>query len=412
MTAKRKLPDWISGFQEYMKHSESPVSFHWWGGVAAIAAAMQRKCYMKWGYNTIYPNQYIVLVGPSGQSRKGDAINQSRWFVERLEIPMLGEDNSQEAIIREMKTSTTTFKDQSSGRIMFQCAVSVFLEELSVFTGQQNTQFLAYLTNWYDSRDKWKRTTKHQGTDEIMGMCFNMFAATAPDWLPYILPREAIGGGFTSRCIFVVESGKSKIVSNPNDVQVNTQLKADLIHDLRLIHSMSGEYKFSPKALEFYCEWYEREEKKMADGRATVSDPLLAGYNARRAMHLIKLSTIMAASVSSERIVGEKDIKRARTLLEVTEKNMPRAFAGIGRSRYSEETQSILAYIAQRRSCTKSEIFRALGRNIDAMSFDAAIKVLDYMKVIKTEIGRSDVTYVYTGESPDGVIDTPSGKLN
>lgn len=396
---KRRLPDWITGFQEYMKWSESPLSFHLWGAVSAIASAMQRKCYIRWGYNTLYPNQFVVLVGPSGQSRKGDAINQARWFVERLKVPMLGEDNSQEAIIREMKNSVTSFKDGSTGKITFQCAVSVFLEELAVFTGQQNTQFLAYLTNWYDSRDQWKRTTKHQGVDEIMGLCFNIFAATAPDWLPYILPREAIGGGFTSRCIFVVEHGKSKIVSNPNAVQENTQLRSDLVHDLELIKSISGEYKYSPKALELYCQWYEQEERKIAEGRPAVSDPLFSGYMARRGMHLHKLGMVLSASVSADRIISEKDFNRAKTLLEVTERNMPRAFTGVGRARYAEETQAVLGFISKRGEASRSEILRAFTRTLDSQSFDMVIKVLEQMKLIKVVIGSKDTSYRYIEQS-------------
>ena len=67
--------DWISAYLKYTEETESPVSYHTWTAVSMIAGALQRKCYMQWGLETIYPNMYIVLVGSAGRSRKSLAIN-------------------------------------------------------------------------------------------------------------------------------------------------------------------------------------------------------------------------------------------------------------------------------------------------------------------------------------------------
>jgi len=167
----RRLNDWIKNYIQYTEYSESPLSYHTWAGVFCLASALQRKVYMQWGHTTIYPNQYIILVGPSGRARKGEAITTARSLIEELNIPLISDDNSPEAVILDMKRSTTNFTDAISGAVRLQSAVSCFAEELAVFTGYQNSAFLAYLTQWYDSRDKWVRRTKHQGTDEIVPGC-------------------------------------------------------------------------------------------------------------------------------------------------------------------------------------------------------------------------------------------------
>ena len=83
---KRMLSDWLAGYIEYTKNTEPPLSYHIWVGISTIAAALERKVYMKWGHSDIYPNQYIVLIGPSGQSRKGEAVNLARNFIDHIGV--------------------------------------------------------------------------------------------------------------------------------------------------------------------------------------------------------------------------------------------------------------------------------------------------------------------------------------
>src|SRR5574337_1692764 len=144
-TLKRRSHDWIRAFEKYTENSESPRMFHTWAACSTLAAAMQRRCYMRWGHDTIYPNLYVVLVGPSGRVRKGDPINIARSFVTPLRLPTIGEDNTPEYIIRFMRESATNFTDQSTGKVCQHSSVTCFVEELSVLTGERNTKFLAYL---------------------------------------------------------------------------------------------------------------------------------------------------------------------------------------------------------------------------------------------------------------------------
>ena len=111
--------------------------------------------------------------------------------------------------------------------------------------------FLSNLTNWYDSREAWTRRTIVRGTEEIMGVCMNILGSTAPDWIPLMIPFSAIGGGFTSRIIFVVEDKKGKIIEDPNEIQVDEKLKADLVHDLEQISLLVGEFV----TLRFWLIW-------------------------------------------------------------------------------------------------------------------------------------------------------------
>jgi hypothetical protein len=397
--SKRRLDDWLSAHIDYTENSESPISYHTWAGVSCIAAALQRKVYVRWGHSTFYPNHYIILVGPSGQSRKGEPIMIARDLTEGINIPTIGEDNTQEAIILDMRYSFTDYTDGTTGKIKIQSAVSCFIEELSVFTGFQNSTFLAYLTNWYDSRDKWTRRTKHQGTDEIIGMCFNLLAATAPDWLPHILTREATGGGFTSRCLFIVEEGKGKTISNPNLNPPDLTLRKNLIHDLEVIHTLSGEMKFDPAGLALYEAWYQQSDLDIKEGRLILPDPFFDGYRGRRPAHLIKLGMGMSASRGGDLTITEGDFKRALTLLEYAESKMPKILGGVGRSKYAEDTEAVMAYIQRRGEVKKSELLQVFWRNVSGEALEAILGVLAGMKLVEVERipGDRDTLFRYKG---------------
>src|SRR3990167_8712480 len=215
--AERELDDFITGYLKYTESSEPPLSYHTGISIGMIAGALHRKARLDWGFERIYPNMYIVLVGPSGRSRKGIALGIGKSILSEIGgITMTSENATREALIRAMKGAVTNFQMPNTGQILFHCSITCFSEELSVFLGQNDIKFLASLTDWYDSKDNWTYETKGTGKDHLQGLCFNLLGATAPDWLQSRLPQEAVGGGFTSRVIFVVEDKKGKTVPKPN----------------------------------------------------------------------------------------------------------------------------------------------------------------------------------------------------
>ena len=89
--------DWISAYLKFTENTESPTSYHIWTAIACIAGALQRKCFMQWGLERIYPNMYIVLVGPAGRTRKSVAINIGQDIFKALELPLASESITPEA---------------------------------------------------------------------------------------------------------------------------------------------------------------------------------------------------------------------------------------------------------------------------------------------------------------------------
>ena len=395
----RMLDDWLTGYLEYTKNTEPPLAYHIWVAISTLSAALERRCYMKWGLSRVYPNQYIVLIGPSGQSRKGEAVNLARPFVDHIGLNIGSQSSTREALITRLKDSTTTFKG-ADGDPMFQSAVTIISEELTVFLGQKNTALLGDMTDWYDSRPEWTYETKHQGTDRVTGICVNLLGATAPDWLPSILPNEAVGGGWTSRVIFVVESYKGKVISNPNIYHINDELKKKLEHDLEQIHLIRGEFEFDDEALKLYIAWYEAQERGIKKGIYPVPDPKFSGYVSRRATHVKKVAMAMSASRGDDLLVTAEDFQRAVTVMEAAEKKMTRAFTGLGRAKFADLTDAVLTYIMGKRTVRRSQLLREHYRDVDMWTLEQIERILENMGAIRIFdiIEDRDREYRYVGD--------------
>lgn len=403
--SSRELTDWLTGYLEYTKNSEPPVAYHTWVGISVIASVLQRRCYLKWGHETIYPNMYIVLVGPSGKCRKGTAMGFGQGLISSLNgLSLTSESTTREALIRAMTDASDQYKDASTGEVKFHCSLTCMSGELSVFLGQNDLRFLADLTDWYDSKDVWTYKTKNSGTDKIRGLCFNLLGATAPDWLQSILPEEAIGGGFTSRIIFVVEENKGKTVSLHTITQDEISLREKLKRDLERILLLSGHFRFSEEAESLYKAWYEQEEKHTMDGEPAIEDPRFAGYCDRRATHIRKLCMILSASRGDSMIIDSEDFERARKILVAAETKMPRVFGGLGKSPYSAVTEKVLNYIAMRKVVKRSILMQRFYRDMDGNILRTIEEILEYMKVVKIKrdpaSGETVYEYVGPGKKP------------
>ncbi len=397
--AERKLGDWLTSHLEYTENSESPLSYHTWAGVSCISAVLQRRVYLNWE-TQIYPNHYILLIGPSGRSRKAEPLQVAYDYLSETNVILMSENPTPEAFIQDMNLAEHEALDESTGNWVRQSPVTSVVEELAVMLGQQNVTFLSFLTNWYDSRYKWVRRTKHKGTDIVLGVCLNILGSSAPDWLPGILTREAIGGGFTSRCIFVVEERKRKTVLDPTKNRPDPSLREDLIHDLEMMMCLSGEYVLEDDAKQMYMDWYEVEEEKLQSGKLNLGDPALLGYAARRPTHIRKIAMCMAASRGDELVITTEDLERAIALLVAAEKNMHMVFSGIGRNKWVAETELIMSYIKKRGTCLRSDLLNHLYRDISEEALGSIINVLVAMKRVKIAIltDTGDQRYTYEEE--------------
>jgi hypothetical protein len=350
----------------------------------------------------IYPNLYVVLIGAAGRTRKGVAIGIAKDFLKSVPgITVTPESSSgRQAMILAMKRAATNFTDPSDGHIKFHCAVTAFSEELSVFLGQGDIAYLASLTDWYDSKDDWEYETVGRGKDSLQGLCLTFCGGTAPDWIQSMLPQEAIGGGFTSRIIFVVEEKKKHIVPEYDMDEEAIELGHKLRRDLERIGNLSGAMTFTDTAKELYKTWYVTETNKLDNGQPAVDDSRFSSYCERRATHLRKLMMVCSASRGDDLKINDADFYKAKELLEAVEVNMAKTFGGFGKSRTSDEVELVMNFVREQGTTTRKMLLSKYFRDLEPMALTIAEQTLQQMGVIKIKLipEHQDKMYQWVGD--------------
>ena len=394
MSNNRNIPDWIDGFMLLTDNSEPPILFRKWTAISAIASAMQRKCRVEIGISLVfYPNFYIVLVGPSATG-KGTAMKYAYDIMEQIPaIKMSSQATSLQALIRRMKDTNLTDIDVETGEQLYHSSLTIFSNEFTVFLGYHNRELIAAMCDWYDCHNRWSYDTIKRDKEEVIGLWVNLLAGTTPDNIQTSLPMEAIGGGLTSRIIFVSEDKKNKLVVFPSTTNRELELQQHLIHDLEQITLMSGVFRFTEDAMGFYTEWCH-----IADKNPPFHSPKFDGYCGRRRNHLLSLSMVCSASHSSNMVISKDDLERAATLLAEVEVRMGTVFRGIGKSDISSLVNDAIVFIenSETPDIPVWQFARQFEGNMDKFAMDRVLFTLEaakYIKIVKRP-GTDSMIYV------------------
>ena len=391
----RQVPDWIDGYLELTDNSEPPVSFRMWAAIHTLAAVLQRKCVLPWGPLSFYPNLYIVLIAPPGAARKGTALGPALDFLTEPElgIKLAAEAITREALIRELKNANETVINPFTGEMTFHSSLTIHSQELTVFLGYQNSQLMSDLVDWFDCRKRWTYRTKWSGTDEIIGVWVNLIGATTPDLIQTSLPIDSIGVGLTSRMIFVYEERRGKSVADPFLSQREKDLRIMLLHDLERIKLLSGAFKVSADFIEFWLEWYPKQEIYRP-----FEDVRFGGYFERRPTHIMKLSMLVNVARTDKMLITRLDLERAIRILDFTEKKMFYTFRGVGKSPYASVLTKIMNFIGMKRQTSVNEIMTFFVRDVTKQDLDKVLESIQMMKYCKIyHDGRVEYNTEYEG---------------
>ncbi|OQB09997.1 MAG: hypothetical protein BWY21_00561 [Parcubacteria group bacterium ADurb.Bin216] len=336
---------------------------------------------------------YIVLVGPPGKCRKGTAMNQGMYFLREMGIKLAAESITREALIRELKNSNNSQINIATGDMYLHASLTIYSQELTVFLGYNNQALMADLTDWFDCRDSWTYRTKNMGTDEIIGVWVNLIGATTPDLLQTTLPRDAIGSGLTSRIIFVYEHNKGKVVPAPFLSREERELREFLRIDLERISMLTGEFTVSDSFIDAYVPWYS----KYSEGAVPFDDHRFSGYFERRPTHLLKLSMICNASRTSDMKITDIDFHKALSILQMTEKNMPYTFSGVGKSSTADVMQRVLTILAVNKKVEFAYLMSQFYQDVDKLTLEKMLETLLSMGCIEVDYSEGRRMIIYKG---------------
>lgn len=374
--AARNHQDWLKAFVEYASFGEAPLTMYFWVGVSTVAGALRRRVWIDQGFFRWLSNFYIVLVAPPGIVAKSTTASIGMNLLREIQSIKFGPDVvTWQALVQSLANSTEMFP--IGDKFYPQSAITIESSEFGNFLNPNDREMVDVLVSLWDGKQgAFTKITKTSGSDEVVNPWVNIVACTTPAWIAGNFPEYMIGGGFTSRCIFVYADEKRRYVAYPSQhlPKEFLEMRLKLIQDLERISNLAGPYELEPKALVWGEEWYENHYKNRPPH---LNNERFGGYIARKQTHIHKLAMIMSAACRDERVITLDELKGADTLVSALEVSMPKVFAHIGRTEISRHMEELLSCIRAYGEIEYTELFKAMFRVFpSSIEFENAMKSL------------------------------------
>lgn len=353
----RKFPDWLSAYLAFTEGTEAPRIMHFWCGVSCIAACLRRKVWIDMKRFKWYPNFYIIFVAPPGIISKTTTMDMGMDLVKQVPGVKFGPDVvTWQALVTAFAAAQEDFMYASDGNLaeaqyLPMSPITLASGELGNLLNPQDRDLVNLFIALWDGRATFEKITKGSGNDIVSAPWINMIGCTTPHWIADNMPSATVGGGFTSRCVFVYADRKETFIAYPDEhtrpdyEEFAASLRADLEY---MSTALVGPVTLSDGARKWGREWYE---KMWATHNQRIDDDRLDGYLARKQTHMHKLAMILSISRGDDLTITEVDLQLANTMLEATEKDLDKVFSRIGRSEESLQAERLVSYLRRRGKC-------------------------------------------------------------
>ena len=394
----RNLNDWLTSYMEYTDNTESAKIFHKWIGISAIASSLRRKVWFNFGRIPVFPNLFIILVAEPGLARKTQALSFGENLLTEIPGVVLSADAiTVQALLDDIEGSTKTDLMPDSTTFTH-ASLTISSGEFESFLGDKkdNSKMIITLTDLFDCKQRpFKYRTKNSGTNVIPHPFLNLVAATTPTSIANSMPATAIGGGLTSRTIYIWAPGKEKKIAVPEIDNSIKELEKALIQDLSVIARIAGEYNYTTDSRAWWESFYQSYEELHPD--RICKDPTFNGWYSRKPLFMLKLALICAASESNNTAITPNNFIRAKTLLEEAEKSMVNTFSSVGRSDITADTGAVRDLLKSYKNISERKLLQMVWRDIDARKFDNIIQTIlrsgEAVRAFKGPDGQSGVWY-------------------
>lgn len=390
---KRKLTNWLTGLQEYVEDTEAPRDFWLWGGLFTLCTTLQRRTWLPYGLEPIFPNIYVLLVAPPGKCRKAGPPTLAKKMLMKTGIPVSIDSFSKRDFTKELAELYKTEHFTYNNELRPQTPIGLISKEMSGLLAVDPKGMVEVLTELYDSQDEWEYGTSGKGHDKLYGVCISCFIATTPSWLAANLPQEAIGQGFTSR--FAIITGYDKYKRVPIPSIPSEHLYSELLHDLSIVAMLTGEFKWTKNSKEYFENWYSTLDDKVN----ATKDERLHSFIERMHVTALKVAMAIHVSYSNELIIKLSDIEASTELLETVLKTAGDALGGHGRSITSVDIELIMRQIRHRRNVTFPELLSINYRNTNKPELLTVLDTIIAMGMVEERVSADGIkSYRWKGE--------------
>lgn len=298
-----KEGSFLHDYMRYMAPLETPLSYDFWCGVWLLSCAVGRRTFVARPHAPVFLNLYGVLCANAGITRKSTAIR-------RCEAVYRAAGFDGEAVTVTASVTPEKLVEQLSLRsVGGHSATACFLNSELVTLLGKDTYSIALpgmLTDLYDCPRVRTYSKLASGDRTLTDVFINFLAASTPAWLVQAVNPDVVEGGFTSRCLFIIdERPKHRVAWPVSDDSVTPAMLAERLHYVRERAERWGAdgITLSDAAKARFVAWYENRH-------VNDDDPFLASFEAREDHHVLRLAAFLCIN-DDEWKISTKHIERA-----------------------------------------------------------------------------------------------------
>lgn len=348
---------WVDTFVEYTDGLPSPRLFRWWSGLFCLSSALERKCHVYISDQNVYPNLFVMLVGPPAAG-KGVASEAARALLRKVNSIKLSPEDMSEATLYDSIESAYVTSAIPDKPPLIHHSLTAILGEFGTLFRIGDLSLCTAVCGLYDCKDIFEKSRRTANSDNVITNAYlTMLSCVTPSYLGDVFTPKVLEQGLPSRFVLVYQErskDRPPLFRAPAEMEEwnkkRAALREDLIKRLAKIHELRGEFYFTTDAAEALVEWHKIG---MIPG---LEDPKLQYYNDRRLLHFVKMMMCLSASRRTTMTIELEDFNTAKEYLIYTEKLMPRALEFAGGNLLYTEMLRVVQYVT-------AEYFRT-GRDV------------------------------------------------
>ena len=351
----RNYEDWIPQYLKYASVTEAPRRMHFWAAVGTVAGCLRRRVWIDMKRFTWTPSFYIIYVAPPGIVAKSTTIDIAMDLLRQVPGIKFGPNSiTWQALVTAFANASEAFEWE--GEWIPMSPLSFAASELGSLLNLQDRDMVNLLIELWDGKKSYEKITKMSGNDIIEAPWINIQAGTTPHWIADNMPQAMIGGGLSSRCIFVYGEEKEKYIAYVDEMvgEEDAETRLALIQDLEQIAMLTGPITIDKEARAWGRDWYE-SFWKMASTR--MDDQMLEGYAARKQTHMHKVAMVLSASRGASLTITVEDLQVANQMLEDIEQDMQKVFSRMRRTEESMQAERFLEFVKRRGKVPYAEAY-------------------------------------------------------
>lgn len=376
---RRKCPSWIESFVEHAANLESATIFRRWAAIATIGAALEQKVWLQTSA-PLYPNLYTFLVGHPGVGKTRTVMACAKFYRELPEPHLAPTSMSMASLVDSLVDAKRTFINLPNPPLEYN-SMFIVADELSAFMHKFDDEIIGGLTTFYDVTAPYSQ--RRRGNDLrilIKHPQLSILSGTTPSNLIKFMPENAWDQGFTSRVLMIFSD--ERIISDDFFAHSARDLPRDMVHDLSLINSLTGQFEATTDYRDAINNWRKVGQEPVPN------HPKLLHYNTRRLAHLLKLSMVAAVDVGNQLLLTKEVFNRAMGWLLEAEERMPEIFKAGGTGADAKAMDEIFHYVLssdlKRKGVLEHKIVRFAQERVPAHSVMRVIEVMERSGQLRT----------------------------